>query len=278
MMNRMKIKPILATIFFLLSGIVSAAELQSREWSIDGVTRQALVWIPKSDSNHAAPLVFAFHGHGGSMGSAARGFAYHKLWPEAVVVYMQGLPTPGELTDPEGKLSGWNSNPDDPDNRDLKFFDAVYASLQSQVDSNRVYCTGHSNGGGFTYCLWSARGKLFAAVAPSAAVAGRSVRGLMPKPALHVAGTNDQLVEYAWQEQTMKKIRKLNGCAETGVPWASAGDLTGTLYPSPSGTPFISLTYPGGHQLPKETAALIVRFFNETALKGKPTESLGLRR
>ena len=31
---------------------------------------------------------------------AARGMAFHNVWPEAIVVYMQGLNTPGRLTDP----------------------------------------------------------------------------------------------------------------------------------------------------------------------------------
>ena len=37
-----------------------------------------------------------------------------------------------------------------------------------KVDDKRIYSTGHSNGGGFTYLLWAARGDVFAAFAPSA--------------------------------------------------------------------------------------------------------------
>jgi polyhydroxybutyrate depolymerase len=267
MLGIMKTKSVLVAAFFLLAGMIQAAELQLRAWSVEGVAREALVWIPDQIPLNGCPLVFAFHGHGGNMRSAARGLNYHALWPQAVVVYMQGLPTPGKLTDPEGKLNGWNSEPDDLGNRDLVFFDAVYASLAEQIDSNRVYSTGHSNGGGFTYCLWAARGDLFAAVAPSASTASRSSRGLMPKPALHVAGTDDQLVKYEWQERMMRTVRKLNGCAENGEPWAASGDLIGTMYPSASGTPFVSLIYPGGHSLPKEVPAVIVRFFKENVRK-----------
>jgi polyhydroxybutyrate depolymerase len=263
MLGDMKTKPVLAVIFFLLAGMIQAADLQLREWSVNGAKREALVWIPDQIPSNGCPVIFVFHGHGGNMRSASRGFNFHGLWPQAAVVYMQGLPTPGKLTDPEGKLNGWNSEPDEPDNRDLIFFDAVYASLAGQIDPNRVYSTGHSNGGGFTYCLWAARGDLLAAVAPSAAVASRSARGLTPKPALHVAGTADQLVTYEWQERMMQTVRKLNGCAEAGELWDESGDLTGTLYPSASGEPFVSLTYPGGHSLPKEVPAVIVRFFKE---------------
>ncbi|MEI9864297.1 MAG: hypothetical protein WDN00_07025 [Limisphaerales bacterium] len=45
----------------------------------------------------------------------------------------------------------------------MKFFDAVLARLKQdyKVDAKRIYCTGHSNGGGFTYLLWLARGDVF---------------------------------------------------------------------------------------------------------------------
>jgi polyhydroxybutyrate depolymerase len=246
-----------------------SAELKQREWSIDGVTRQALVWVPESLATNSLPLVFAFHGHGGSAAQASRSFRMHEVWPGAVVIYMQGLPTPGQLTDPEGKRNGWNSKTDDPENRDLKFFDAVLSSLQKEykIDPKRIYSTGHSNGGGFTYYLWAVRGDLFAAAAPSGALSRDGLPKLKPKPVLHLAGETDPLVKYAWQEWMMQSVHKLNGCAEDGVPWASSGDLTGTLYPSATGTPLITLIHPGGHQFPKEAPELIVRFFKEYARK-----------
>ncbi len=246
-----------------------SAELKQREWTIDSMTRQALVWIPESAATNAAPLVFAFHGHGGAAAQASRSFRMHEFWPEAVVVYMQGLPTPGQLTDPEGKKNGWNSKYGDSDNRDLKFFDAVLSSLQKEykIDPKRIYSTGHSNGGWFTYLLWAERGDLFAAMAPSGALSRDGLPHMKPKPVLHVAGETDPLVKYVWQDWMMQADRKLNGCAELGTPWASAGDLTGTIYSSATGTPFISLIHPGGHTYPQKAPALIVRFFKENALK-----------
>ena len=108
---------------------------------------------------------------------AARSFGYHTLWPEAIVVYMQGLPTPGK-TDPDGKQPGWQRLAGDQQDRDFKFFDAVLADLKKdyKVDAKRVYATGHSNGGGFTYLLWSTRGDIFAAMGPSAAAGSGASR------------------------------------------------------------------------------------------------------
>jgi polyhydroxybutyrate depolymerase len=236
-----------------------------KQWTIDGTARKALVYVPAAADKNGSPVVFAFHGHGGTMRSAARTFGYHSLWPEAIVVYMQGLPTPGK-TDPDGKLPGWQRVAGDQQDRDLKFFDAVLADLkkENQVDEKRIYATGHSNGGLFTYLLWSSRGDVFAAVAPSAGISLGGMKGLKPKPALHVAGEKDALVPIALQERMMEAVRQLNGCDKQGQPWAKAGPLSGTLYPSKSGnTPFVALIYPGTHKFPPEAPALIVKFFRE---------------
>lgn len=258
-------------LLFLIATVSTSAVAESfpqqREWNVDGVTREAIVYAPASAAKIATPLIFAFHGHGGTAEHAARTFAYQTQWPEAIVVYMQGVPTPGQLTDPEGKRAGWQKTPGDQGDRDLKFFDVVLADLKTEykVDAKRIYCTGHSNGGGFTYLLWGVRGDVFAAVAPSAAGPARNRNLLRPLPALHVAGTNDPLVKYAWQERTMNFIREVNGCAGEGTPWASSGALVGTLYPSKTGTPVVTLISPGTHQFPDEAPALIVKFFQEHA-------------
>jgi polyhydroxybutyrate depolymerase len=233
-----------------------------RQWTVDGVARAGLVYAPSQARTNPTPVVFAFHGHGGTMRNAARTFSYHTHWPEAIVVYMQGLNTPGRLTDPEGKRPGWQHALGDQGDRDLKFFDAVLASLQKdyRVDEKRVYATGHSNGGGFTYLLWASRGDRFAAVAPSASAASRRLGSLQPKPVLHVAGKNDALVRFAWQEQTIHALRKLNQCA-AGQSWEN--DQRCTIYPSKLGTPVVTLIHPGAHRFPAAAPALIVKFFKQ---------------
>jgi polyhydroxybutyrate depolymerase len=239
-----------------------------KQWNIEGTPRKALLYLPPTATRTDTPVLFAFHGHGGTMRSAARSFDFQTLWPEAIVVYMQGLPTPGKV-DPEGKLPGWQRIAGDQQDRDLKFFDALLADLKKdyKVDPKRIYCTGHSNGGLFTYLLWTARGDAFAAVAPSAGIAIGGLKGAKPKPALHLAGEQDELVPFAIQQRMMNAVRRLNDCAPDGQPWAKSGTLTGTLYPSKTGTPFISLTYPGTHKYPTEAPALIVKFFRENPAK-----------
>ena len=134
-----------------LCGMASGASLTNIEWKVDGTMRRALVHLPAS--TEGAPIIFAFHGHGGTMNFAARRFRLHELWPEAVVVYPQGLPTttPRDLI---GKQPGWLMMPG-PSNKDLKLFDAMLETARHDwhINTNRVYVTGHSNGGGFTYLL-----------------------------------------------------------------------------------------------------------------------------
>ena len=236
-----------------------AAEPGRREWTVDGVTREALVCIPPQALSNAVPVVFVFHGHGGNMRHMARNFPCHTLWPEALVVYLQGLPTPGRLTDPEGKKAGWQSAPGSQGDRDLKFFDAVMETLRTtcKIDGKRVYATGHSNGGGFTYLLWATRSYCFDAFAPCAAVTPQ-LSQLTSKPVLHVAGEKDPLVKFVWQQKTLEMLRQINHCG-AGQPWGT----NATLYASSAGTPVIALIHPGGHELPPEALPSVVRFFKE---------------
>jgi polyhydroxybutyrate depolymerase len=260
---------LLTTVLCSHAGDIRAADaLVEKTWSVDGENRKALLHVPAA-GKQAVPLLFVFHGHGGTMGHAARTYAFHSHWPEALVVYPQGLPTPGKLTDPEGKKTGWQPNAGDQKDRDLKFFDSMLASLKKDhaIDEKRIYCTGHSNGGSFTYLLWAQRGDLFAAVAPSAAILPKGVRDLKPKPVLHLAGEKDPLVKYDWQKRMIESVRKVNAAEGEGKSWAKSGDLTGTLYDSQKGAPVVTLIFPGAHIVPEKAPELIIRFFKEQGKK-----------
>ena len=246
----------------------------TRQWTIDGVTRQALVYVPDSATTELTPLIFAFHGHSGTMQKFAR-LAFEKAWPQAIVVYPQGLPTPGRLTDHEGKFSGWEALPGDQNDRDLKFFDAMLESLKKdyKIDPARIYATGHSNGGSFTYVLWRARGDEFTAFAPASTafpaflnhpdappITAAEIPKVALRPVLHMAGKNDPLVKFAWQEHTFDAVRKINQCTDAAPdPWSE----NCTLYPSPAGAPVVTCIHPGGHELPPHARDLIVKFFKQ---------------
>ena len=245
--------------FVCLVQTMEAADLERRTWNVDGVTREALVSLPAGAvARGRSSLVFAFHGHGGTMTQASRSFLLHQFWPDAIVVYPQGLPTVGALTDPEGKRPGWQGVAGGQGDRDLKFFDVMLASLRADfpVDDKRIYATGHSNGGLFTYLLWAERGDTFAAFAPSAALLARGFQKLRPKPVLHIGSPEDLLVKFAWQERMIDHVLRLDGCGPR-QPEA----MGYTLYPSNTGTEVATYLHSGGHRYPSEAPELIVKFF-----------------
>src|SRR5688500_8221659 len=45
--------------------------LKRREWTVDGFDREGLLHVPSNAKNSPTPVVFVFHGHGGTMQHAA---------------------------------------------------------------------------------------------------------------------------------------------------------------------------------------------------------------
>ena len=253
-------KSLLGTLFLLVLAVTARADaLVRQEWIVDGVKREALVHFPAgAEQAGPFPLVFAFHGHGGSMRQASRSFPIHELWPEAIVVYPQGLPTPSALVDRDGRAAGWQGVAGAQGDRDLRYFDVMLASLTAQyrIDRKRIYATGHSNGGLFTYLLWAERGDIFAAFAPSAALLARGFAKFKPKPVLHIGSPQDPLVKFAWQARMIDYVLQLNGCSSR-LP-----DTPGyTSYVSSRGAEVATYLHTGGHRYPAAAPALIVKFF-----------------
>ncbi len=270
--------------------------LQTQNWDVEGVQRTAMIQPPsvqlagassgqasaktkttapvpiigsqpKSDSQDSdaasstksaserPPLVFVFHGHGGTgLNMARKDFA--EQWPEAYFVYPQGLLTKSYY-DPEGKRTGWQNQVSNYEDRDLKFFDAMLETMLAKgIDPNRVYVTGHSNGGFFSYLLWAERRDQLAAVAPSAAGGADSLK-LQPLPALHLAGRQDSIVHFAAQERSMEYARRCNRCEGKSTPLESIGNE----YASTLDTPFVEFIHNGSHEFLKDAPKKIVAFF-----------------
>jgi polyhydroxybutyrate depolymerase len=289
---------LLLAFVFSTTTLCAAAQPTTRRWTIDGVTREAMVYVPDSaqtrqssqPSSQPSPVIFAFHGRGGKMQGFAR-LAFEKAWPEAIVVYPQALKTPGLIADLEGKQFAWQCKPGMADDRDLKFFDAMLDSIQKEyrVDPDRIYATGHSNGGQFTYLLWQTRSDKIAAFTTAAAALAPIILNpdakdltvaetitvqtppLIPRPILFIAGQADP-DHFPWQQRSIEIVRQINHCGD-GQPWD--GDTHRTLYPSAdgradgvpdggsNGAPVITYIHPGGHALPPDATAVIVKFFKQ---------------
>jgi polyhydroxybutyrate depolymerase len=164
----------------------------------DGIDREYIIYVPNSyDGTSAVPLLFNFHGFGGSASEFIND-ADMRAEAEAnsfILVYPQGSCLNG--------ASHWNPCPIDGDNKssadDLGFVEALVNEVSSQytIDLERIYAAGYSNGGMMAYGLANYKSNLIAAIA--------SVSGSMldcigstshPIPVLHLHGTSDGVIPY----------------------------------------------------------------------------------
>jgi len=164
----------------------------------DGMNREYIIYVPNSyDGTSAVPLLFNFHGFGGSASEFIND-ADMRAVAEAnsfILVYPQGSCLNG--------ASHWNPCPIDGDNKstadDVGFVEAMISEISSQynLDMERIYAAGYSNGGMMAYGLANYKSDLIAAVA--------SVSGTMlnctgptshPMPVIHLHGTSDGVVSY----------------------------------------------------------------------------------
>ena len=135
------------------------------------------------------------------------------------------------------------------------------ASLREtyDVDDDRIYATGFSNGGMFTYLLWAERPGVFAAYAPVAGLLRRSVRPQQPRPLFHVAGERDRVVRFSDQGAAIEIAVEVNGVGATTM---RCGDGC-TIYRSGTPAPVRTWIHSGGHVYPRGTAERIVSFFRD---------------
>lgn len=199
------------------------------------------------------------------MNGTAKYMQYQTYWPGAIVVYPQALNTPGMTSDLEGKKPGWQPRPGMEGDRDVKFFDAMLATLKQQykVDDHRLYVAGFSSGGAFTYILWLMRGAEIRAVAPASAADATLaplVPQLKPMPVMVISGTLEKTLD--WQKAVIAALVTLDG-AGPGQPW-TAPDCV--LYPpGKPGFAVMSLLHPDAHMFPRTASALVVKFFQQYA-------------
>lgn len=239
-------------------------------WTVDGEKREALVFAPISDAVVKRPLVFAFHGHGGNMHGAAQLMHIHTTWPEAIVVYPQGLTHRPSPIDQQGNRPGWeveaNQSAGNVGNKDLDFFDAMLDSMRQKylINDDRVYTTGFSNGGIFSYLLWAERSKVIAAVGEVAGRLWDSEHLTQPRSILAIAGLVDTTDPYAMQVASIESARQADHATGNGqdcpVPNGAVGTKC-TLYPSTTQTPVKTFIHTGGHVYPVWAPAVLVAFF-----------------
>ena len=238
---------------------------QTISLTVNGTTRTAVVVVP-ADLTKPAPLVFAFHGHGGTGKYFDRRMNIEGLWPQAIVVYADGVVGHKGITDPEGIQTGWQTVPGENGDQDLAFYDALLADLNAKtsVDHDRVYLMGHSNGSGFVALLLNRRGDPIAATANMSGQPGIYLRTDPPRSMFMSMGQNDPLVPYANQRRSVPLAEERIG-ADPATAQVDGHLRTET---GRGNRELAVYDYPGGHEPPAEVPALIVSFFQRHNLSG----------
>lgn len=234
-------------------------------FDVGGTARTATVVVPAADGPR--PLVFVFHGHGGQGEFIQRGMAIETLWPDAVVVYPDGLPGHKGITDPEGVKSGWQSELGELEDRDLAFYDVMLSTLRAglSIDGERIYAMGVSNGSQFAALVLNQRGDDVAAVANLSAPPGARIIASDPVRSMFVSlGMEDPLVRFELAKLTIPLIESRLG-VDTSNPTVD-GLLRSEF--NPDGVELATYLYPGGHAPPPEIPPLVVEFFQRHTLSG----------
>src|SRR5579871_2850309 len=99
---------------------------------VDGVDRNAIV-VATNQVAPGSPVLFMFHGHGGSAERCETRFQLNLAWPEAIIVYPDGLPI--SVGDPANNGQGWALECK-ASNRDIRFFDALYSKITHDYKPN----------------------------------------------------------------------------------------------------------------------------------------------
>jgi polyhydroxybutyrate depolymerase len=181
---------------------------------VDGRSRSyTVVAATGAGAGKAVPLVFAWHGLGGSGGLARRYFGLEAaVAGAAVVVYPDALALPSF-----GNRTGWDLRPD---SADLRFFDAMLVEVGKSecVDLARVFSAGHSFGGYMSNTLGCLRASVLRGIAPVAGgLAGGSCMAT-PLAAWIAHAPNDGTVPFAQGEAARAQWTQASGCAATTQP------------------------------------------------------------
>ena len=208
--------------------------------SYEEIDRQFILYVPTSyNSSSKQPLIFNFHGYGSNANEQMR-YGDFRSQADAygfILVHPEGLDDVGGTS--YWNMGGWSVSVHD----DVKFIDNLINLLMDKysINAERIYSTGMSNGGFFSFHLACNLNASFAAIA--------SVTGSMsfdtfndcnprkPTPVLQIHGSIDRVVPYDGLLSIMKPVMDVmdywkasNDCDEFvhSVPIVIPGELSWT--------------------------------------------------
>jgi polyhydroxybutyrate depolymerase len=191
---------IMITVFSLVPIRANAQQTLNKSMTHNGVLREYIVYIPAIyNPEIPSPLVFNFHGYtmtakdqmkwGGNMRPVADTAGFILVYPQGSLL---------------GGVTHWNvgswtaaSKADD-----IGFTEAMIDTLAGSynIDSDRVYSCGYSNGGYFSFELACQLSERIAAIASVAGTMSTKTYAACnpshPTPVLSIHGTADAIVSY----------------------------------------------------------------------------------
>lgn len=192
----------------------TGSDQELRTLEVDGVTREYLLNVPDGNpSGEAMPLLFNFHGLGGT---AQQQLADSELGPLAARDNFI-------LVTPQAVGGTWTVTgfPISNDADDFGFITALIDEIAARhnADLNRVYATGMSQGGFLAFDLACSFSDIFAAIAPvSGAMAPPLQQSCAPLrliPVLQTHGTADDQIDYALAEAAIQWWVDFNATAQS---------------------------------------------------------------
>ncbi|MCE9580486.1 MAG: hypothetical protein K8W52_45625 [Deltaproteobacteria bacterium] len=172
--------------------------LTAQSITVRNATRTYVLSVPATASIDAAlPIVFAFHGDGGTGAGIRSSLGLEApAAGGAIFVYPDGISRADGWWDLEGLPAA---------NDDIALFDALVTEIEAHycVDPHRIFATGFSRGGFFVNHLACERGDVLRAIAPQSGGGpywgdyngdGRLVCPTPPVPALVIHGNADNVV------------------------------------------------------------------------------------
>jgi poly(3-hydroxybutyrate) depolymerase len=199
------------------AGCGKASTLMNGKASIDvgGKMREYILALPDNyDQTHPYRLIFGWHPWGGSAQQVAQG-GYYGLVKEAKG---SAIFVAGEGLDFGGNGLGWGNE----NGQDIAMLKAMLERFRSElcIDENRIFSTGFSFGGMFSFAAGCEAAGMMRAVAPMAgntdvAGCGSSTR---PVALMGFHGTEDQVVDIAGGRKGRDEFVKRNKCTSTTMP------------------------------------------------------------
>jgi polyhydroxybutyrate depolymerase len=192
-----RLLPIVIALFVSLSALAQVPSL-SGTITHEGSERAYRLYVPTVyDGSEAVPLVLNLHGYGSNAFQQELYGDFRRIADTAnfIIVHPEGTldPTNSQFWNSFGAMGGVD---------DVDFLSALIDSISDEynIDAERIYSTGMSNGGFMSYKLACELGDRIAAIA---SVTGTMVQAELnacnpahPTPILQVHGTNDPTVLY----------------------------------------------------------------------------------